>query len=119
MKAFSEERSELGRVASERVATLTLSLRKGGAFLPFPLLSAAWILCFIPLIQQLPFPVHRFRVLLIPSPVLTVGHHRANAFEEERKPSLVLQGANLYGSLWVRQSSVSLFLCGSAPEIML
>lgn len=61
--------------------------------MPFPfrlLYGAAWILCFILLMQLLPFPVDRFRVLLILSRVLTVRHHIADAFEEERKPSLGL-----------------------------
>lgn len=52
--------------------------------------GAAWILCFILLIQLLSFPVDRFRVLLILPRVLTVRRHRADAFEEERKPSLGL-----------------------------
>lgn len=62
-------------------------------FFPFPsclLRGAAWILCFILLIQLLPFPVDRFCVLLILSRVLTVRQHRADAFEEESKPSLGL-----------------------------
>ena len=62
-------------------------------FFPFPSrlpCGAAWILCFILLIQLLPFAVDRFYVLLILSRVLTVRHHRADAFEEESKPSLGL-----------------------------
>lgn len=89
-------------------------------FFPLPshlLCGAARTLCFLLLMQLLPFPADRFRVLSIPPGAFTVRHHRADAFEESREPLSALQGVHLSSSSWLHRPSVALFPCASAPPV--